>query len=284
MFLFKSIKVRKSVHTGSIRGGLPRKVPLWGPRCHIAHTHSPNAANRAPPVPPAPHPTTIPWPWGSDALLLVADYRCVLERPARPAEPASGTPAFSLPVSHRLTDTSEPPPPSLSELAVRLPLPASQSWASWSHDLRSFSLAFTTTPKSNCGLHSVFPSFWTPLASLRKLSHFLSSLLRFTHLDSSCSCPVKDSQPGEAGRIPCFACQLHPLMSGEPSSTHCMQCWRGSGTISQGVLLPLARSWHVSVPRPIRFSLANLHLGWTVQLWKATEELIPSVAPSQTTH
>lgn len=44
------------------------RVPLWGPRCHIAHTHSPNAANRAPPVPPAPHPTTIPWPWGSDAL------------------------------------------------------------------------------------------------------------------------------------------------------------------------------------------------------------------------
>lgn len=134
-------------------------------------------------------------------------------------------------------------PPSW-EHTVHLPLPASRSWASWSHYLRSFSLAFTTTPNQTV-VSTVFLSVWTPLVSLRKLSHFLSSLSRFTHLDFSCLCPpVKASQPGEVGHISCFACWLHQLTSGnctsfcfeKPSSIHCSQCCRGSGNIKQGGL------------------------------------------------
>lgn len=231
------------------------RVPL----CHIAYTHRPSVANRSPSMPPG-HPTP-PSHCGPKGVMPLAtghsDYRRVLERPACPSGPALGTTAFTGWVSHR--QLFEPVPsclPPLWKHTVRLPLPASQSWASWSHYLRSLSLAFTTTPNQTV-VSTVFLSVWTPLVSLRKLSHFLSSLLRFTHLAFSCLCPAKASQPGEVGHVSCFACWLHPLTSGNctsfcfetPSSIHCRQCCRGSGNHqSREACLPLARSWHVTMP------------------------------------
>lgn len=175
------------------------------------------------------------------------------------------------------------------EHTVRPPLPGSRSWASWNRYLRSFSLAFTTTPNQTV-VSTVFLSIWTPLVSLRKLSHFLSSLSRFTHLDFSCLCPpVKASQPGEVGHISCFASWLHPLPSGnctsfcfeKPSNIHSKQCCRGSGNHQSrrpafhwpglGMWLCLNQSDSL---------LQIFILDGQVQLWKATEDLIPSASSS----
>lgn len=203
------------------------RLPLSDSCCHMAHTCSPKVTERPPSVAPA-HPSPAPprvilrgwWPFLCGAHITGVCWRGLHCQQS----------LYSLWPS--LTDTSLNLclPPSLSG-ACGASAPASFSELVFLKSLPKVILfGFHNYTSSYCCLHSVFPSFWTHPASLRKPSHFLSSLLRFTHLDRSYWCPVKPSQLGEAGPIPCLACWLHPFMSGsctwfcseEPSSIHCV--------------------------------------------------------------
>lgn len=139
----------KALHTGSVGACLYNmlvRLLLSDSCCHMAHTCSPKVTEKPPFVALA-HPSPAPphvilrgwWPFLCGAHITGVCWRGLHCQQS----------LYSLWLS--LTDTSlnlclPPSLPPPQEHVVLLPLPASQSWSSWSHYQRSFSLAFTTTP------------------------------------------------------------------------------------------------------------------------------------------